>query len=220
MTARIAFILTLLAVRSVQCAPCEVRSALVVKLFNDVQLGKEVLQPAESHARLLLSSLCVDVNWSHCKNATFTKPVECENPSGRIELHLLGLPLVESRQDALGLAILDSSHAAAYVSRIREVAVANPSTIDLPVLLGYVIAHELGHVVLHSNAHPKLGIMAGDFGPWELALMGQLRLKFTKHEQDAARSRLTAKHNGTARTPGTHAANDQPRRTSAENVER
>src|SRR5260370_26292475 len=98
MTARIAFILALLAVRSVQCAPCEVRSALVVKLFNDVQLGREVLQPAEGEARSLLSSLCVDVSWSHCKNPTFTKPVECENPGGRIEMHLLASPLIESRK--------------------------------------------------------------------------------------------------------------------------
>jgi hypothetical protein len=196
MLARIVLIFALLAGRGVRCAQCALRPPLIVNLYNDVQLGSEVLRSAESEAKWLLSSLCVDVNWSPCRNATLTKPPECEYSGGRMEVHLLSSPLAEARDDTLGLAVVNSNHAAAYVSRIRNVVAANPSLIDLSVLLGYVLAHEIGHVLLHSKAHAKHGVMSGNFGPAELSLMGQLRIKFTEQEQGAVRSQLTAMSKG------------------------
>jgi hypothetical protein len=53
--------------------------------------------------------------------------------------------------------------------------------------LGYVVAHELGHILLGPNAHALVGIMRGTLRPedWEKAAQG--RLEFTRSQNQQIR---------------------------------
>ena len=51
--------------------------------------------------------------------------------------------------------------------------------------LGYVIAHELGHIMLGANAHAFVGIMRGALRPedWEKAAQGTLGFTNSQNQQ-------------------------------------
>ncbi len=69
-------------------------------------------------------------------------------------------PLPGASGCTLGFAAKRPAVAYAYYNRIIEQSLLYP--IDVRVLLGRVIAHELGHVLLPPNSHSRLGIMRGN----------------------------------------------------------
>ena len=58
----------------------------------------------------------------------------------------------------------------------------NAGKLELPIILGTVVAHEIGHLLLDSNSHSATGIMQPQWGPESIrqAMIGNL--VFT-HEQ-------------------------------------
>ena len=64
------------------------------------------------------------------------------------------------------------------------------------VLLGAMMAHELGHLLLGVNSHSKWGLMSGLLGPRDLAAADRGVLGFSKREsrklRKAAVARMTA----------------------------
>jgi hypothetical protein len=93
----------------------------------------------------------------------------------------------------MGIAMphLDSGgHAGVFWSRVRQTAARNPGIIDASDLLGYVMAHESGHLLLHSTKHSD-GIMCAEFRPADLKKAGQRQLKFTTaHAEEIQRYRV------------------------------
>ena len=69
-------------------------------------------------------------------------------------------PLPGASGCTLGFAAKRPAVAYAYYNRVIEQSLLYP--IDARVLLGRVIAHELGHVLLPPNSHSLLGIMRGN----------------------------------------------------------
>ena len=69
-------------------------------------------------------------------------------------------PLPGASGCTLGFAAKRPAVAYAFYNRVIEQSLLYP--IDARVLLGRVIAHELGHVLLPPNSHSLLGIMRGN----------------------------------------------------------
>jgi hypothetical protein len=89
---------------------------------------------------------------------------------------------------ALGGAPLDEGGGLlAYVFYSRIVDQARAGYLSAALLLGHVIAHELGHLLLGSDNHTVQGIMAP---VWDLE--HQLPREFTPSQLDAMHRRLTA----------------------------
>jgi hypothetical protein len=61
---------------------------------------------------------------------------------------------------ALGLAVRARGLGYAFVNRIQELSLARQ--FDAPVVLGRVIAHEVGHLLLPPDSHSSYGIMRAD----------------------------------------------------------
>jgi hypothetical protein len=55
-------------------------------------------------------------------------------------------------------------------------------------ILGAAMAHEIGHVLLGSNEHSRMGIMKACWGPLEFRCLATKGLHFTPDNQDAIRS--------------------------------
>lgn len=51
--------------------------------------------------------------------------------------------------------------------------------------LGYIMAHEIGHILLGQNAHAIVGIMRGTLQPedWEKAAQGTLGFTHSQNQQ-------------------------------------
>ena len=89
-------------------------------------------------------------------------PVDADQP-GRITILLLNITR-DSREDssrcALGLALASRGMAYVFVNRILRATRNRP--VDLPVVLGRVIAHEIGHILMPPGQHSNFGIMRAD----------------------------------------------------------
>ena len=63
--------------------------------------------------------------------------------------------------------------ASVYYDYAMHLARSDSAEFEIPTILGYVIAHEVGHLLLGSNSHSGSGIMQGQ---WE---RGQIRKAMT-----------------------------------------
>jgi hypothetical protein len=187
--ARTITLVLLFALRAAQCAPCTEWARLPVKLFNDARVGNEVLHPAKEEAAFLLKSICVEVTWVPCRVVSRSNLTPCEAPLRAIELHILSNPVTNDfGEDTLGIAIPrfgSGDHAGVFLSRVRQKAAQNVGIIDVPDLLGYVMVHEIGHLLLHSTAHSSEGLMRADLRQADLKKAAQRQLKFTPEQGEA-----------------------------------
>jgi hypothetical protein len=73
-------------------------------------------------------------------------------------------------------------------------AKSDDAELDVPLLLGCAIAHELGHLLLGPNGHSAGGIMQGEWEPKQLRLALMGGLVFTSQQSKvlrvAARARI------------------------------
>jgi hypothetical protein len=62
------------------------------------------------------------------------------------------------------------------VKRFSDTIDAIPNSKNVGIVLGHVIAHELGHLLISGNAHTPVGIMHGewDYKQWKMAAAGTL----------------------------------------------
>jgi hypothetical protein len=148
-----------------------------------------MLHRAKGEAAWLLNSVCVDLTWVQCLVVSRSNLTHCQAPVHAIELHILSSPATNDfSEDTMGIAMPhfgSGDHAGVFFSRVRETAARNAATIDVSDLLGSVMAHEIGHVLLHSTAHSSEGLMRKEFRPGDLKKAGQRQLKFTSEQAEA-----------------------------------
>jgi hypothetical protein len=158
-------------------------------LFNDAAVRNDVLHRAKEEAAWLLKSACVDPIWIPCLVVSVSNLTPCPAPVHAIELHILSSPPTNDfREDTMGIAMPhlgSGDHAGVFLSRVRETAARNVGIIEVSDLLGYVMAHEIGHLLLHSTSHSSGGLMRAEFRPVDLKKAGQRQLKFTPEEAEA-----------------------------------
>ncbi len=73
-----------------------------------------------------------------------------------------------------------SSTTNVYVNRVETIA--DGRKYRQPVVLGAIIAHELGHLLLGIGSHSKSGLMSLPWGPKALTAADQGTLGFSKKE--------------------------------------
>ena len=99
--------------------------------------------------------------------------------------HEMAAPFYMS-DETVGFAIPGSRAANVIYERIRRIA--RRRHVASGLLLGYVIAHELGHLLLPAHSHSSSGLMRPDLD-MELAAMKKLR--FTDDQIALIQERLT-----------------------------
>ena len=198
---RCAALLMFLAVRVIYCAQCLESRRVPVKLFNDASVSRKLLHSAAGDAAWILKSACVELLWVPCAPVSRSNMAPCTAPAGALELHILPTPPTNDfRDDTMGIAILrpdPGDHAAVFVSRVRETAARNPGLADVKDIMGAVMAHEIGHLLLHSNSHSSAGVMSADFRQTDLIRASQRQLIFAPEERDTIQRNLNR-----AKAPG------------------
>ena len=94
--------------------------------------------------------------------------------------------------DALGMAIVSPQGGGriAYVLFDRVMRVARAARSDVTDILGVVIAHEIGHLLLPQGSHSDNGLMRPDWNIHELRRPRQPAFEFTLPQEEAIRHRL------------------------------
>ncbi len=164
---------------------------LILSVFNDASVPAEILTQGEARAAHILAQAGIHVEWLNCGAGGSHVPDQFEQPSPCVRIaypsHLsvrIVLTAQSMREDVFGEAYTDSEGKGTYI-KLYYARLAKPNA-HLPLgeaeLLGSVIAHEVGHLLLGTESHSHEGIMQGR---WEVAQLREAlkgNLQFTSSQ--------------------------------------
>jgi hypothetical protein len=148
-----------------------------------------MLKKAEEQAATILNQTGVYTRWVDCPTTAdeFDVYPDCQRPLTSEDLLMNILPAAmtvksTSSGDALGSASIPpdrgcSRNASLFFDRIQEIS----RTVDVSpeLVLGPVMAHEAGHLLLGSNSHSSWGIMQAVWEGDKLQVMARSIVGFT-----------------------------------------
>jgi len=168
-----------------------------VSIFSDVSIPEQVLKLAEERASQIFSSAEIDVVWINCVHGPGATPDQgCSKSYGPRDLVLrITFHVSRATSDAaFGVAWLAADGSGRYAdvfwNRAQELC-AN-SNADLGQILGSVMAHEIGHLLLGVNSHSVSGLMQARWRGGELHRVAMGSLLFSPEQGNRMRAHLAA----------------------------
>jgi len=156
-----------------------------VLAVNQAKVPDDVVRKAEQHATRIFSAAGIALVWTNTR---------ASEPYYQTAAHVRIVIVPDSRidRDRRKLAIAYSGDLAAYGFYKRIVGLAEHGGADVAALLGHVIAHELGHLLLPYNAHASRGIMRASWDRAQLDDMQKEVLTFDPEQTELIRTRVRA----------------------------
>jgi hypothetical protein len=158
-----------------------------VSVCNFGALSQSVVRQAKAETQAVFRKSQIQIEWSDCDQAT-------GSPSFIVRLRADKPPQTAgpSSLDAMGRAFLaKDGHgylADTYFQSVRELSSFHGT--DAAALLGLVIAHELGHLLL-GPGHTPNGVMRSAWGSRELRALSQRWLTFNREQRAKMQRRLS-----------------------------
>jgi len=175
---------------------------ITIGVFDYAQAGSGILPKAERVTDGLLRNAGVYILWLACSaDESSPRNAGCPNLAGpmKITLHIVPNSKKErlsKNSDAFGLAVEGGAGEFACDAWVfyDQIRVAAASTgLSLPQILGSVVAHELGHLLLGANSHSKRGLMRARWSREELLEADFGELSFSNSERERIRSSVVAR---------------------------
>ena len=167
---------------------------VTVDVFNDAGVAGPVLKSAELEAERIFEAARIQIRWGNCPPAQGA-PADpsCHALRAPNHLSLRILPGANKQNDDIfGVAFLAADGTGAYgdvfygsVEKLRADGHSN-----IARLLGHVMTHEIGHLLIGSHAHAPWGIMAAKWHDQELRRLEMGTLFFTAEQEKSMYSRL------------------------------
>ena len=156
-----------------------------VWLVDLAGLSESIRAASEQLVAAIFRQAGVDMSFVECLSAP-GRP--CRQPQGNAGLWLQILAQRPRRvsSDATGFAVLVRSGDPGYSYAAVSYPMVETAAADLEVpvaeVLAASIAHELGHLLLHSSAHFRTGVMRPRVDRRQIALLERGELLFTKEQ--------------------------------------
>jgi hypothetical protein len=170
---------------------------LSVSVFNDAGASSSVMSQARSRATLILRRAGISLVWLDCGTPANPAPNStCSNLSfpQHLSVRLVstaGRPSADTFGQTFQNSAGEGNYALVYFNVLASSSVTE--SVHVGDLLGFVIAHELGHLLLGRDSHSATGLMAPVWHASEVRLASQGILFFTCDQQERIRLRcLTA----------------------------
>jgi hypothetical protein len=164
---------------------------LVVRTYDSAGVSDAVLAHAEDRARMTLAAAGINPIW---------RPCHATGCIARPKPHEIEIRFVRSTPasdpGSLGFAAVDVAMRAGTLATIyvdRVTALASQSNVDRDELLGYAVAHEIGHLLLGTTEHAAYGLMRATWRADELRRALPLDWIFSGAEGAEMRRRLSAR---------------------------
>jgi hypothetical protein len=175
---------------------------LTVRVYTLTPEAAAYLPRAFEEATLLLEDAGLEVRWLDCPAGRARAAVCDQAPEpGDIRLRIVGGAGKGESEQPLGYA-LPLERGSGVNAAVLFKAIERTSS-DAPVstaqLLGFVMAHEIGHLLLGTNSHSPTGLMTANWDQDDLRTISQRRLRFT--ELQTRRIRQDARARMLAATP-------------------
>jgi hypothetical protein len=171
------------------------QNGISVRVCNSVHMPGRILDQARGEASFVLETGGLEVTWLDCSTETM------EQTLGPLDfvLCLVAFRLsggVHPGQRVLGSTSIANRTQQNYVfvhyDSIAKIARDHGAEWQAYQILGYSIAHELGHLLL-GGEHTRRGVMRAVWGPPDLLLMSKREIKFTEVERERIQQALEAR---------------------------
>jgi hypothetical protein len=171
-----------------------IQPGLTIQIKNDAQVAGGTLSRALAEAGRLLSEAGVPALWRDCSAGESGRGCACDEKPGPTVLEV-SIAYRSGRfghgADLFGLALpFEGGGVRATIYFDRIIRAAKSGLVSPGVLLGHVIAHEVGHLLLWSNGHSREGIMRGSWTTADLLKLAQGRERFTPEQAESMRANL------------------------------
>lgn len=169
---------------------------LVVAVYNDAGAPSSTVAGAEVIASRIFRQAGLEVQWVNCglPNASEAESNLCSlavYPT-HLRMHILRSPGTLTKS-SMGVSYLSIDGTGCYsdVFLSPVLALSEDHQHDVREVLGHVMAHEIGHLLLGTNSHSPTGIMRAHWQPPELVQAGHGMLLFTHAQSQIMKQKLT-----------------------------
>lgn len=190
---------------------------VTLRVYDYVQAKDAALKQAETEAGAILATGGISARWVDCptSHAVLKDFPDCQSALKVTDYVVTILPAamdarLRHSEDALGSANESEEgfgRAQIFYDKIHMMAGGN--TAPFSALLGRVMAHEIGHLLLGDNAHSRRGIMQAAWADRQLAMRADAEMIFTEKQSHRIETRLAAEWHD-ADAPMTEANPGQP----------
>lgn len=177
------------------------RGTITIYVYDYADAKLSVLLEAERTAAGILGKAGVETVWVDCpRDNASPRNLACVASADPTHLILRVLPDSMSKGprqvhgDAMGFAALGerfNCNAWIFYGRVKDFSLEQQLTLER--LLGAVIAHELGHLLLGENVHANTGLMLGYWTNRELSEIESARIIFSDTESKRIQSGVIAR---------------------------
>ena len=202
------FVMVVLALAGATPAAAAPRpdAAVVLRTYDYANVSSDLLAPARKEAEHIFKGARIAMQWIDCAVPGKKEGAPCMEPlaPGRdLILRLVDRAPVNAsdapRVVALGESMVDREERGGVLMTVDLFpvrAIGQRTSAGIAVLLGRAIAHEIGHLLLGSAHHPRLGLMRALWSNDELRGLKPTNWGFSSRE--AAQMRQTVR--GRSRT--------------------
>jgi len=168
-----------------------------VRLQDYASVPAVWLTTAKAVATGILENARVSVLWLDCSPSLARRDTLCSIPPGPLDLQLrilseeMAKRTHRSRQ-SMGSAMVSGrfpSIASVFYHRAVELEAGKPCA--RAEILGGILAHEIGHLLLAENSHSGTGVLRAQWGDEDLRMIARGRLWFTPEQAGRMASRVT-----------------------------
>jgi hypothetical protein len=179
------------------------RPRLQLFVYNYAPVSSGDLKVAKEVAANIYENAGVWVEWLDCylSKGEFKHNPECGRlTAATLVVRILPRSKAEGLKQppsALGFAQLDRSGGFGYYANVfyhRVEELSGLWTSSRPVVLGHVIAHEMGHLLLGQGGHARTGLMTADWNRAELERVNQRTFSFTSQQAKEIWARSLQRH--------------------------
>ena len=177
---------------------------IYARLYNYAQVSRRTLSQAVKHAASVLHKAGVETDWVNCPTSKADAPKypacqQLRGGPGVLQLRILsramarrfGLP--REVYGFAGASLNGRSATVASVFHHRAEELTKAGAASLSMVLGHLLAHEIGHLLLGPEAHSRKGIMRIPWRRKDLDDAGLGLLLFTPPQGKRMRTNVLAR---------------------------
>ena len=174
------------------------RASIVVRTYTQPAVAAD-MRTARRIAGAILDQADIRVAWLECAlpGEDDERRSRCAQPlqSNELVVRIVSAAPMDARPgpDTLGFAFIDPQAGGGWLATVfldRVTGMAGRAGIDAGELMGRTIAHELGHLLIGSDAHAAHGLMRSSWSTADLRRNRATQWLFGGKEGEAMRRRI------------------------------
>ena len=171
---------------------------LHVLVFNYSRASPTTLVAAEREANKIFSRTGIETSWVHCPIPLRVDSDEAcaadVGVAGEVRVRIMDQATENTSRDSVFGFTIPPVFATVYYGHVLRIPTLHNPDYEAPLILGCLIAHEIGHLLLGPGAHASTGIMQAKLQVADLTLAIRDQLVFTTAEANVLRANALVRH--------------------------